>query len=209
MNEEEFTQFLKKAFLNCVKFSKDGSIHFQCMDWRHIHEIITAGRDVYTELKQLVVWNKDNGGMGTFYRSKHELIFVFKSGKAPHTNTFELGQFGRYRTNVWDYAGQNSFSLREKNGENTINNVGDLTLHQTVKPVKLVSDAILDCSNIGDIILDLFGGSGTSMVSSEQLKRKAYLMELDPKYCQVIVDRMRKLNPSLIIKKNGVLYGTT
>jgi DNA modification methylase len=149
MTGQEFIDFLSLVFKNLVTVSKDGSIHYQCMDWKHIYEIMVAGRAAYTELKQLCVWNKDNGGMGSFYRSKHELIFVFKNGTAKHTNNFELGQHNRYRTNVWDYAGMNSFTnqtrARTENGEVSIGSE-ELKMHPTVKPVKLVADAILDCS---------------------------------------------------------------
>ena len=205
MNEKEFIDFLTSVFNNLVIFSKNGSIHYQCMDWKHMFEIISAGRNSYTELKNLCIWNKDNGGMGSFYRSKHELIFVFKNGTDKHINNFELGQNGRYRTNVWDYSGFNSFSNRERVGNKSIGH-SDLDYHPTVKPVPLVADAILDCSNESNIISDVFGGSGTTMVASEKLKRKAYLIELDPKYCQVIVNRMIKLYPSLRIKRNGKDY---
>lgn len=192
MSKSEFISFLTCVFANLVQHSKDGSIHFVCMDWRHIFEIITAG-DLYTELKQLCIWNKDIGGMGTFYRSKHELIFVFKNGKNKHINTFELGQHGRYRTNVWDYAGVNSFARS-----------GDLKYHPTVKPVKLVSDAVMDCSLRGMIVADFFLGSGTTMISCEETERVCYGMELDPKYCDVIVTRMLKLDKTLTVKRNGV-----
>jgi DNA modification methylase len=152
------------------------------MDWKHIYEIMIAGRAAYSEFKQLCVWNKDNGGMGSFYRSKHELIFVFKNGTAKHTNTFELGQNGRYRTNVWDYAGMNSFSSD-----------GELSkMHPTVKPVKLVADAILDCSLHNELILDLFGGSGTTLIACEETDRRCCMMELDPKYVDTIIRRWQK-----------------
>lgn len=195
MKEYEFINFLKKSFENYVNNSKDGSIHFICMDWRHIYEIIIAGREKYTELKNLVVWNKDNAGMGTFYRSKHELIFVFKNGTNKHINNFGLGGNGRHRTNVWDYPSVNSF-----NGERE-----SLKLHPTVKPLKMVADAIIDCSNEGNLICDYFLGSGTTMAASHQTKRRCFGMELDPKYCQVIIDRMKNLDKELKIYKNGVL----
>ncbi len=110
MSKAEFTEFLRSAFRNMVDHSADGAIHFQCMDWRHMGEMLAAGEGVYSELKNLVVWNKDNAGMGTFYRSKHELVFVWKIGTAAHVNNFGLGDKGRYRTNVWDYAGINGLS---------------------------------------------------------------------------------------------------
>ncbi|MBR1734632.1 MAG: DNA modification methylase [Alphaproteobacteria bacterium] len=183
MSEQEFVDFLTTVFKNMTSVSKDGSIHYICMDWKHIYEIITAGRNSYTEFKQLCVWNKDKGGMGTFYRSQHELIFVFKNGKAPNTNNFELGQYGRYRTNVWDYAGMNI---------TTQENIELRKLHPTVKPVKLVADAILDCSNHGELILDLFGGSGTTMIACEETDRQCCMMELDPKYVDTIIHRWQQ-----------------
>lgn len=184
MSEAEFIEFLTVAFTNLATASKDGSIHYVCIDWKHIYEIITAGRKAYTEFKQLCVWNKDNGGMGSFYRSKHELIFVFKNGTAPHTNNFGLGENGRYRTNVWEYSGMNSFSTKGKDEL--------LKTHPTIKPLELVVDAILDCSNRNDLILDLFGGSGTTLIASEKVNRKCYMMEINPKYCDVIIRRWQK-----------------
>jgi DNA modification methylase len=185
MPEKEFIDFLSLVFKNLVAVSKDGSVHYHCMDWKHIYEIMLAGRAAYTEFKQLCVWNKDNGGMGNFYRSKHELIFVFKNGTAAHTNNFELGQYGRYRTNVWDYPGMNSCS--ERGSDNEL-----LKMHPTVKPVKLVADAILDCSLQGELILDLFGGSGTTVIACEETDRRCCMMELDPKYVDTIIRRWQK-----------------
>lgn len=207
MNREEFISFLILVFNNNCQTSKDGSIHYNCMDWRHIYEISYAINNCYSEFKNLCVWNKDNGGMGTFYRSKHELIFVTKNGKSPHTNNFKLGETGRYRTNVWDYPIVHSFALQKRVNNKSAGN-DDIKLHPTVKPIKMVADAILDCSNKGEIIEDLFLGSGTTMVASEQMKRKCYGMEIDPKYCQVIVNRMLKLDPTLQIKRNGKPWTT-
>ena len=184
MSEAEFVEFLEKIFSNLTAFSKNGSIHYVCMDWKHIYEIISAGREKYSEFKQLCVWNKGSGGMGSFYRSQHELIFVFKNGTEKHTNNFELGQFGRNRTNVWDYAGMNSFSAENRDDL--------LKVHPTVKPLRLVADAILDCSNHGEIILDLFGGSGTTLIACEETNRKCRMMEFEPKYCDVIIKRWQK-----------------
>ena len=145
-------------------------------------ELQAAGDKVYSELKNLVVWKKSNGGMGTFYRSQHELVFVYKVGTAPHTNTFGLGDTGRYRTNVWDYPGVNSFGANQK----------DLALHPTVKPVALVADAIMDCSKRNGIVLDSFGGSGTTIIAAEKTGRRAYAMELDPRYVDVAVRRWQE-----------------
>jgi len=180
MPSAEFTSFLQKAFANMARVSRDGSIHFICMDWRHMQEMLTAGQAAYTELKNLIVWAKDNGGMGTFYRSRHELIFAFKKGTAPHINTFELGQHGRYRTNVWQYRGVNTL----KTGR-----MDELALHPTVKPVQMIVDAIKDVSARGDIVLDLFGGSGSTLIAAHKTGRRAYLCELDPIYCDRIIHR--------------------
>jgi DNA modification methylase len=200
MTEQEFIDFLSLVFKNLVTVSKDGSIHYHCMDWKHIYEIMVAGRAVYTEFKQLCVWNKDNGGMGTFYRSKHELIFVFKNGTAKHTNNFELGQHDRYRTNVWDYSGMNSYSGRDSDNEL-------LKMHPTVKPVQLVADAILDCSLHGELILDLFGGSGTTLIACEETDRKCCMMELDPKYVDTIIRRWQKhTNQKAILESTGKTF---
>lgn len=183
MSEEEFTRFLTDVTANLAAFSCDGSIHYVCMDWRHISELLAAGRAAYSELKNLVVWNKDNGGMGAFYRSKHELVFVFKNGTGPHINNFELGQHGRYRTNVWDYAGVNS--LKSERAE-------ELSMHPTVKPVAMVADAIRDCSRRGGIVLDVFSGSGTTIMAAEQTGRRGRAIELDPRYVDVAIRRWQK-----------------
>jgi hypothetical protein len=129
MTEDQFTTFLALTLSNCTSHAVDGAIAFVCMDWRHMRELLDAGTQAFSELKNLCVWNKTNGGMGTFYRSKHELVFVYKVGSAPHTNSFELGQSGRYRTNVWDYAGISSLGATRAN---------DLAMHPTVKPVALL-----------------------------------------------------------------------
>ena len=184
MSPEQFTGFLKNVLSLLGKHSTDGSIHYICMDWRHMPELLGAGLSVYTELKNLCVWNKDNGGMGSLYRSKHELVFVFKYGTAPHTNNVQLGKYGRYRTNVWDYAGINT--LRDGRLE-------ELAMHPTVKPVQLVADAILDCSQRSEIVLDVFGGSGTTLLAAERTGRHGYLMELDPAYVDVAIMRFQRV----------------
>jgi DNA modification methylase len=180
MSVTEFTGFLKHSMEQLVDHSVDGSIHFICMDWRHMAEILAAGDATYTQMKNLIVWAKDNGGMGTFYRSRHELIFVFKSGTGPHINTFELGQNGRYRTNVWEYRGGNTMRAGR---------MEELALHPTVKPVQMIADAIRDVSARGDLVLDLFGGSGSTLIAAEKTGRVAHLSELDPCYCDKIVHR--------------------
>ncbi len=184
MSEAEFTGFLHRVFTNLVAASADGAIHFVAMDWRHMGEVLAASRGVFDELKNVCVWSKTNGGMGSLYRSQHELFFVFKSGTAAHINNVELGRHGRYRTNVWSYAGANSFSATRAD---------DLAMHPTVKPVALVADAILDCSKRKGIVLDAFAGSGTTLVAAHRVGRRGYGIELDPHYCDVIVNRMAKV----------------
>jgi DNA modification methylase len=179
MTEQQFIQFLGNAFANMAAHSVDGSIHFICMDWRHMQEVLTAGK-AYSELKNLIVWAKDNGGMGTFYRSRHELVFAFKHGTTPHINSFELGQNGRYRTNVWEYRGVNSLHSGR---------MEELALHPTVKPVQMIADAIKDVSRRGDIVLDLFGGSGSTLIAAHKTGRRGFLCEIDPVYCDRILHR--------------------
>jgi DNA modification methylase len=180
MSQAQFTGFLGDTLGNIAQVMRDGAIAFVCMDWRHMGELLAAGEEAFTELKNLVVWNKTNGGMGAFYRSKHELIFVFKQGTAEHTNSFGLGQTGRYRTNVWDYAGISSMGAGRSD---------ELAMHPTVKPVAMIADAIRDCSRRGEIVLDAFGGSGSTLIAAEKTGRSARLIEYDPLYCDTIVRR--------------------
>lgn len=183
MSPPEFTAFLRALFRNCVRFSKNGSIHYHCMDWRHMSELLDAADGVYTQHKQLVVWDKTNGGQGGFYRSQHELVFVFKSGKAKHTNNFGLGETGRYRTNVVEYAGANTF----RKGRNA-----DLAAHSTVKPTALIADFLLDCSNRGELVVDCCLGSGSTLLAAEHTGRRGAGIELDPGYVDVAIERLTK-----------------
>ncbi|MCK1314481.1 MULTISPECIES: DNA methyltransferase [unclassified Bradyrhizobium] len=180
MSSAEFAGFLSVVFGNMAQASMDGAIHFICMDWRHMDEILKAAGGAYSELKNLCVWNKSNGGMGSFYRSKHELVFVYKVGQGPHVNTIELGKHGRYRTNVWDYAGINGFGASR---------AAELDMHPTVKPTALVIDAIKDCSRRGDIVLDPFSGSGTTIMAAQKSRRRARAIELDLLYVDVAIRR--------------------
>lgn len=181
MSPPEFTAFMRSIFRNCVRFSIDGSIHYQCMDWRHAREILDAADGVYSTFKQLIVWVKDNGGQGAFYRSRHELVFVFKSGAAKHQNHFGLGETGRYRTNVVEYAGANTF----RKGRDQ-----DLASHSTVKPTPMVVDFLLDCSRRGDIVMDPCAGSGTLLLAAHHSKRRGRAIELDPGYVDVALTRL-------------------
>ena len=184
MSQQAFTGFLRLTLGHAAACCRDGAIAFVCMDWRHLGELLAAGQAVFSELKNLCVWNKTNGGMGSFYRSKHELVLVFKIGNSPHTNTFGLGDSGRYRTNVWDYAGVNTL----RSGR-----IADLAMHPTVKPVALVADAIRDCSRRGETVLDPFGGSGTTLIAAEKTGRRARLIEFDPAYCDQILRRFERV----------------
>lgn len=184
MSQGEFTTFLKGAFSHIHNSMQDGAIFFSFMDWRHMLEVQNAAQPLFGPPRQLCVWNKDNGGMGTFYRSQHELIFVFRKGEAPHINNFELGQHGRYRTNVWSYPGVNTF--KGKGFEL-------LALHPTVKPVGLIADAIRDCSHRNGIILDPFSGSGTILIAAERTGRHARAIELDPQYIDVSIMRWQRI----------------
>ena len=184
MSEAEFTSFLAKALSNLAGSCSDGSLFYVCMDWRHLFELLTAGRNVGIKLLNICVWNKTNAGMGSFYRSQHELVCVFKAGDAPHLNTIELGQYGRYRTNVWDYPGANT--LRP-------GRIEDLRMHPTLKPVALVVDAIKDCTRRGDIVLDAFAGSGSTVIAAERTGRVAHAIELEPNYIDVAIRRWQQM----------------
>ena len=186
MNRAEFTQFLKTVFEHLVDYTHPGSLHFQFMDWRHLTEILSAGESTYSELKNICVWVKDRGGMGSMYRSQHELILVFKNGKAPHRNNIELGKYGRYRTNVWSYPSAITMS-RQSGGENV------LAMHPTVKPIALIADAILDCTERGNIVIDSFLGSGTTLLACERVGRVCRGLELEPKYVDLAIRRWQTL----------------
>jgi DNA modification methylase len=194
MSKAQFTAFLIEALAHTARHSADGSIHYVCMDWRHLEEMLGAGKEIYSELKNVVVWAKTNAGQGSFYRSQHELIFVFKNGDCPHTNNFELGQHGRNRSNVWTYAGVNSFRAGR---------MDELAIHPTVKPIALVADAMRDCSRRGEIVLDPFMGSGTTILAAERVGRRAYGLELDPLYVDAAVRRWERFT-----KADALLKGS-
>jgi DNA modification methylase len=193
----QFSKFLEDSFAMLAENSADGAIHFICTDWRHLDEMLAAGRRVYRDLKNLVVWNKTNAGMGSFYRSQHELIFVWKNGRGKHSNNIQLGKHGRNRTNVWTYPGANSFGT---------DRLMDLARHPTAKPIALVADAILDCSRRGDLVLDSFGGSGTTLIACERTARKARLIEIDPIYCDQTVRRWQKLTGRIAVNAAGIPF---
>ena len=182
MTSSQFQTFLLSAFALLADHSIDGSIHIICMDWRHSAELLAAGNSVYAEHKNTCVWVKHNGGMGSLYRSQHEFVHVFKNGTASHRNNVQLGRFGRHRTNVWHYQGANSLGRGTEEGNL-------LALHPTVKPVALVADAILDCSARGDVVLDPFLGSGSTLMAAERIGRNCCGLEIDPLYVDTIIRR--------------------
>lgn len=183
MNRPQFTEFLAVVFARLTENSLDGALHYHCMDHRHIEEMIAAGALAYDERKNVLVWVKTNAGMGSFYRSQHELIFVYKHGRAPHVNNVQLGANGRYRTNVLEYAGANTFR-RGRDDE--------LARHPTPKPVPLIADLIRDASNTGDLVLDCFAGGGTIFIAAEKTRRRAAGIEIDPLYCDLAVERWER-----------------
>jgi DNA modification methylase len=184
MTDDEFGDFLSRAMANMVEVSLDGALHFICMDWRHLLPLLAAGQAIYSELKNICVWDKGRGGMGSLFRSQHELVCVFKNGQAPHVNNVDLGRYGRNRTNLWAYPGVNAL---------TDEGVEALAMHPTVKPTAMVADAILDCSNRGDIILDPFGGSGTTLIAAERTGRSARILEIEPRFIDVTIERWQRM----------------
>ena len=182
MTSAQFVRFLATVLEQLAKHSDAGSLQYICIDWNHLHELLTAALGVYAEFKNLCVWVKDNAGMGSFYRSQHELVFVFKNGRTPHRNNVELGRHGRNRSNVWHYPGLNSFGRKGEEGNLA-------ALHPTVKPVALIADAILDCSARGDLVLDPFIGSGSTLLAAERVGRICRGMELDPLYVDAAIRR--------------------
>lgn len=185
MSESQFISFLKAVLGLSVRFSANGSLHFWFMDWRHIYELVAAGKDIYSELKNICAWVKPNAGMGSFYRSQHELVAVFKNGKAPHRNNIELGRFGRNRSNVWSYPGVTPFGHETEEGNL-------LKLHPTVKPVRMLADALMDASARGDIVLDPFLGSGSTLIAAERVGRACHGIELDPRYVDTAIRRWQR-----------------
>jgi DNA modification methylase len=183
MTDVEFTGFLTQIFRAAADVSRDGALHYICMDWRHLYEALSAGRAVYSSFLNLCVWNKDNGGMGSLYRSKHELVLLFKVGTKSHTNNVELGRHGRNRTNVWEYAGVNT---------SRAGRLDELAMHPTVKPVALIADAIKDASKRSNIILDPFCGSGSTLIAAEKTGRRGHGIKIDPQYIDVAVRRWQR-----------------
>ena len=194
MSEVEFINFLSTSLTNICSFLMPGALLYACMDWRHIGEMHAAGRAAECDLLNLCVWAKSNGGMGSLYRSRHELVFVFRNGKQAHINNVQLGRFGRNRTNVWDYPSANAFGRRES------------ALHPTIKPIGLVADAILDCTKRNDIVLDPYLGSGTTLLAAERTDRRCYGIELDPLYVDTAIERWQKITGAQAQTQLGETY---
>jgi DNA modification methylase len=194
MSPAQFTQFLTDWMMLAARYSDAGALTFAFMDWRHLGEILAAGRQVYGELKQLIVWAKTNAGQGSHYRSQHELILMFKNGNGPHQNNVQLGRYGRNRSNLWTYAGVNTFRTGR---------LDDLAVHPTAKPIALVADAMRDCSRRNDIILDPFMGSGTTILAAERVGRRGYGLEIDPLYVDAAIRRWQDFT-----KQDAVLKAT-
>ena len=180
MTKDEFINFLKRSCSEAALVSANGALHFICMDWRHIGEVLSASESCYSTFKNLCVWEKSNPGLGSLYRSQHELVFVFKVGDEPHRNAVELGRHGRNRSNIWKYPGANSFKAGGRE---------ELAWHPTVKPVALVADAMRDCTVKGEIVLDTFLGSGTTLIAAERSGRRCRGLEFEPKYVDVAIRR--------------------
>jgi len=200
MSEREYAGFLLSIFTLLARYAEDGALQYICMDWRHTPELLAAARQAFTEFKNLCVWVKDIAGQGSLYRSQYELVFVFKTGKSRHRNNIQLGQFGRYRTNVWQYRRVNSrFATPDE---------GDLALlHPTVKPVNLVADAILDSTARGEVVLDPFLGSGTTVIAAERTGRICYGIELEPHYVDTIVRRWQAFTgQNAVLESTGRIF---
>jgi DNA modification methylase len=198
MTEVEFTDFLHQTLAHLNTHRVEGALLYSCIDWRHMQEMLSASRTADLNLLNLCVWAKVNGGMGSLYRSRHELIFVFRTGKAPHLNNVQLGRFGRNRTNVWNYPGANAFA--RKGQENR------LELHPTVKPIALIADAILDCTKRNDIVLDPYIGSGTTILAAERTCRRGYGIELDPRYVDTAIDRWQRMTGRKATNPQGQVF---
>ena len=180
LSRADFVSFLQTSLAAAAGASTNGAVHFVCMDWRHVGELLEAGDKVYDETLNLAVWVKSNAGQGSFYRSQHELVGVFRVGDQAHLNNVELGRHGRSRSNVWHYAGVNTFRAGR---------LDELKAHPTVKPIALVADALKDCTRRGDIVLDTFCGSGTTILAAERVGRRAYTLEIEPRFVDVAIKR--------------------
>ncbi len=198
MTAPEFEEFLSKSTQLASSYAVPGAVIYMCMDWRHIEPLLSAARRNALDFLNLCVWAKTNGGMGSFYRSRHELVFVFRNGKSPHINNIQLGKHGRNRTNVWHYAGANTFARARK--------ADAFESHPTVKPIRLVADALLDCTLRGDIVLDCFLGSGTTLLAAERTGRRCFGIELDPVHVDTAIRRWEQLTKKNAVNQDGLTF---
>lgn len=182
LSREGFTDFLSRSVSGVLPHMVPGALAYIFMDWKHVREVSAAADANGLELLNICVWDKGKGGMGSFYRSAHELVFVFRNGDAGHNNRIELGKHGRDRTNLWRYEGLNRFGKGRDRA---------FAMHATVKPVQMICDLLLDCTEKCEIVFDGFGGSGTTLIAAEKMERRARLIELDPAYCDTIIERYR------------------
>ena len=180
----EFVAFLEAALGNAARVSVPGAVHFVCIDWKHCRDLIEAGESVYGAYLNLVTWVKTNAGQGGLYRNQHELIGVFRVGEAPHRDNVQMGRFGRNRSNVWTYAGANTFRAGR---------MDDLNDHPTVKPIQLVIDALKDVSQRDAVVLDTFVGSGTTILAGERIGRHVRAVEYEPRYAQIAIRRFEAM----------------
>ncbi len=198
MSRPEFQEFLKVALGHSRAYSRPGALIYGCMDWRHMQDILAAAAENDLELINVCIWVKTNGGMGSMYRSRHEEVFVFKNGKSAHINNVQLGRYGRNRTNVWNYPGANGFARK--------NSIDDFDSHPTVKPVRLVADAILDSTHQGDIVLDPFLGSGTTILAAERTGRRGFGIELDPVHVDTAIRRWERMTGQKAVNQDGLSF---
>ena len=180
MSSPDYLQFLTTVLDRATSVSREGAIHFVCTDWRHIAELVTVGKQIYGELINIAAWIKSSANLGSFYRNQHELVGVFRVGRAPHINNIELDRHRRSRSNVWRYAAVNAFRAGR---------MDELGARPTAKPVALVIDALKDCTGHGDIVLDTFAGFGTTVVAAERVGRRARAVEIEPRLADLTVRR--------------------
>jgi DNA modification methylase len=201
MSREAFVEFLKVSLRAAASVTHDGGLNYVCIDWRHIRDVLEAGESVYGDTLNVVVWSKTNAGQGSFYRSKHELIVVFRVGDVAHQNNIELGRHGRSRSNVWEYPGVNTFRTGR---------MDDLAAHPTVKPTALVADAMRDCTARGDIVLDSFCGSGTTILAAERVGRRGFGIEISPGFVDVAIRRWQSFTrKDAIHAETGLAFDET
>jgi len=184
MSDLEFENFLNTAFKNAKVYSKENSLHYIFMDWRHSYILQKALLDVFAKLLNICVWDKTKAGLGSFYRSQHEFCFVYQNGNGKYVNNIQLGKNGRNRSNIWQYQGMNISTKQAKKLSK---------LHPTVKTTAMLIDILLDASSVNEIVLDCFGGSGSTLIAAEECGRCARLIELSPHYCDVIIHRWEEL----------------